>query len=176
MLGWGKYCHYLNSLLQFVAIMQTLDSFPSNTAWIAVDCMSYEMLNHLPDSWKLLLRHAFYQNWWLNKTLPSICKQSVKKKQQKTILKRGKPRSAIVSYRSTELSKMLGCALILHFIQLIFLPSASSVTHHQRHVYMIPPKPTADNLAIQLITNSFICYQTTESDSLNLTVCILTTV
>ena len=61
------------------------------------------MLNHLPDSWKQLL-HAFYQKCWLNETLPSIWKQSV----IIPILKQGKPKSAIASYRPIALTSHAG--------------------------------------------------------------------
>ena len=61
------------------------------------------MLNHLPDSWKQWL-HAFYQKCWLNETLPSIWKQSV----IIPILKQGKPKSAIASYRLMALTSHAG--------------------------------------------------------------------
>ena len=69
-------CHYLNSPLQYDEFIETLESFLSNSTAVGIDGISYQMLNHLPDSWKQLL-HAFYQKCWLNETLPSIWKQSV---------------------------------------------------------------------------------------------------
>ena len=80
-------CHYLNSLLQHDEFIETLESFVSNSTAAGIDGISYQMLNHLPDSWKQLL-HAFYQKCWLNETLPSIWKQSV----IIPILKQGKPK------------------------------------------------------------------------------------
>ena len=90
-------CHYLNSPLQYD--IETLESFASNSTAVGIDGISYQMLNHLPDSWKQLL-HAFYQKCWLNETLPSIWKQSV----IIPILKQGKPKSAIASYRPIALT------------------------------------------------------------------------
>ena len=90
-------CHYLNSPLQYD--IETLESFASNSTAVGIDGISYQMLNHLPDSWKQLL-HAFYQKCWLNETLPSIRKQSV----IIPILKQGKPKSAIASYRPIALT------------------------------------------------------------------------
>ena len=69
-------CHYLNSPLQYDEFIETLESFTSNSTAVGIDGISYQMLNHLPDSWKQLL-HAFYQKCWLNESLPSIWKQSV---------------------------------------------------------------------------------------------------
>ena len=77
------------------------------------------MLNHLPDSWKQLL-HAFYQKCWLNETVPSIWKQSV----IIPILKQGKPKSAIASYRPIALTSHAGkimenilLKLLLHYCE-----------------------------------------------------------
>ena len=66
------------SLLEFPTdeFIETLESFASNSTAAGIDGISYQMLNHLPDSWKQLL-HAFYQTFWLNKTLPGIWMQSV---------------------------------------------------------------------------------------------------
>ena len=61
------------------------------------------MLNHLSDSWKQLL-HAFLPTCWLNEILPSIWKQSV----VIPILKQGKPKSAITSYRPVALTSHAG--------------------------------------------------------------------
>ena len=58
-------CHYLNSPLQYDEFIETLESFASNSTAVGIDGISYQMLNHLPDSWKQLL-HAFYQKCWLN--------------------------------------------------------------------------------------------------------------
>ena len=52
-------CHYLNSPLQYDEFLGALGSFASDTLTAGIDCISYQMLNHLPDSWKQLL-HAFY--------------------------------------------------------------------------------------------------------------------
>ena len=54
-------CQYLNSPLQYDEFLETLESFASNTTTVGIDCISYRMLNHSPDSWKQLL-HAFCQN------------------------------------------------------------------------------------------------------------------
>ena len=78
-------------------------NFASNITVVGIDCISYQMLNHLPDSWKQRL-HAFYQKSWLNETLPSIWKQSV----IIPILKQGKPKSAIASYRLMALTSHAG--------------------------------------------------------------------
>ena len=96
-------CHYLNSPLQYDEFIETLESFASNSTEAGIDGISYQMLNHLPDSWKQLL-HAFYQKCWLNETLPSIWKQSV----IIPILKQGKPKSAIASYRPFALTSHAG--------------------------------------------------------------------
>ena len=53
-------CHYLNSPLQYDEFIETLESFASNSTAAGIDGISYQMLNHLPDSWKQLL-HAFYK-------------------------------------------------------------------------------------------------------------------
>ena len=63
-------CHYLNSPLQYDEFIETLESFASNSTAVGIDSISYQMLSHLPDSWKQLL-HAFYPKCWLNETLPS---------------------------------------------------------------------------------------------------------
>ena len=60
--------HYLNSPLQYDEFIDTLESFASNSTAVGIDSISYQMLNHLPDSWKQLL-YAFYQKCWLNETL-----------------------------------------------------------------------------------------------------------
>ena len=80
-----------------------MESFASNSTAAGIDGISYQKLNHLPDSWKQLL-HAFYQKCWLNETLPSIRKQSV----IIPILKQGKPKSAIASYRPIALTSHAG--------------------------------------------------------------------
>ena len=67
-------CQYLNSPLQYNEFLETLESFESNTTTVDIDGISYQMLNHLPGSWKYSL-HALYQKYWLNETLPSIWKQ-----------------------------------------------------------------------------------------------------
>ena len=54
-------CHYLNSPIQYDEFLETLESFASNTATVGDDGVSYQMLNHLPLSWKQLLQ-AFYKN------------------------------------------------------------------------------------------------------------------
>ena len=59
------------------------------------------MLNHLPLSWKELL-HA--KQCWLNEALPSIWKQSV----LIPILKQGKARSGVGSYRPIALTSPIG--------------------------------------------------------------------
>ena len=96
-------CHYLNSPLQYDEFIETLESFASNSTAVGIDGISYPMLNHLPDSWKQLL-HAFYQKCCLNETLPSIWKQSV----IIPILKQGKPKSTIASYRPIALASHAG--------------------------------------------------------------------
>ena len=96
-------CHYLNSPLKYDEFIETLESFASNSTAVGIDGISYQMLNHLPDSWKQLL-HAFYQKCWLNETLPSIWKQSV----IISILKQDKPKLAIASYRAIALTSHAG--------------------------------------------------------------------
>ena len=44
--------HYLNSPLQYDEFIETLESFASNSTAVGIDGISYQMLNHLPDSWK----------------------------------------------------------------------------------------------------------------------------
>ena len=68
-------CH-LNSPIQTDDFLENLEPFASNTTTVGTDGVSYQMLNLLPLSWKPLL-HAFYQQCWLNETLPGIWKQSV---------------------------------------------------------------------------------------------------
>ena len=85
--------HYLNCLIQYDEFLETLESFSSNTTAVGIDGVLYQMLNHLPLSWKELL-HAFDQKCWLNETLPSLSKQSV----IIPILKLRKPRSGVGSY------------------------------------------------------------------------------
>ena len=43
-------CHYLNSPLQYDEFIETLESFASNSTAVGIDGISYQMLNHLPDS------------------------------------------------------------------------------------------------------------------------------
>ena len=93
----------MNSPLQYDEFIETLESFSSNSTAVGIDGISYQMLNHLPDSWKQLL-HAFYKKNWLNETLPSFWKQSV----IIPILKQGKPKSAIASYRPVALTSHAG--------------------------------------------------------------------
>ena len=61
------------------------------------------MLNHVSLGWKQLL-HTFYQTCWLKETLPSIWKRSV----IIPILKQGKPRSGVGSYRPIALTSQVG--------------------------------------------------------------------
>ena len=46
-------CHYLNSPLQYD--IETLESFASNSTAVGIDGISYQMLNHLPYSWKTVI-------------------------------------------------------------------------------------------------------------------------
>ena len=93
----------MNSPLQYGEFIETLESFASNSTAVGTDGISYQMLNYLPDSWKQLL-HAFYKKCWLNETILSIWKQSV----IIPILKQGKPKSAIASYRPIALTSHAG--------------------------------------------------------------------
>ena len=94
----------MNSPLQYDEFIETLESFASNSTAVGIDGISYQMLNHLPDSWKQLL-HTYYQKRnWLNETLPSIWKQYV----IIPILEQGTPKSAIASYRPTALTSHAG--------------------------------------------------------------------
>ena len=95
--------HYLNSPIQYDEFLETLETFASNTTTVGIDGVSYQMLNHLPLSWKQLL-HAFCIKCWLNETLLSIWKQSV----IIPILKQGKPRSGVGSYRPIALTPQVG--------------------------------------------------------------------
>ena len=88
---------------QYDSLLETLESIASTTTTVGIDGVSYQMLNHLPLCWKQLL-HAFYQKCWLNETLPSIWKQSV----IIPILKQGKPRSGVGSYRPVALTSQVG--------------------------------------------------------------------
>ena len=97
-------CHYLNSPIQYDESLETLQSLASNTTTVGIDGVSYQLLNHLPLSWKQLL-HAFDQKCWLNDDiLPSVWKQSV----IIPILKQSKPRSGVGSYRPIALTSQVG--------------------------------------------------------------------
>ena len=93
---------HLNSPVQYDECLETIESC-INTTTIGIDGILYQLLNHLPLSWKQLL-HAFYQKCWLNETLPGIWKQSV----IIPIVKQDKPRSGVGSYRPSAFASQVG--------------------------------------------------------------------
>ena len=96
-------CHYLNSPLQYDEVIETLKSFASNTTAVGIDGTSYQFLTICLIAGNSYCIH-FYQKCWLSETLPSILKQSV----IILILKQGKPKSAIASYRPIALTSHAG--------------------------------------------------------------------
>ena len=95
--------HYLNSVFTYEEFFEALMSFKSNTTAVGLDAISYQMLTHLPDTWKRLL-HTFCQRTWQNGTIPSIWRKSV----VVPILKEGKDRSSVDSYRPIALTSNVG--------------------------------------------------------------------
>jgi ribonuclease HI len=93
----------INSQIQYVEFVEALNSFSTNSTAIGLDGISYQVLIHLPEKWKLLL-HSLFQKCWNNGTIPSIWKSSV----VIPILKQGKPKYLINSYRPISLTSHTG--------------------------------------------------------------------
>jgi ribonuclease HI len=97
---------FLNSPFTFNEFIEILHSFTNNTSSVGIDGISYQMLSHLPPKWKRLL-FSFYQQCWLNGALPKIWKQSI----VIPILKEGKPKTSLNSYRPISLTSHSGKVL-----------------------------------------------------------------
>ena len=98
--------HYLNGPIQLDEYFEVLESFAHNKSAVGPDGITYQMLTHLPSNWKRLLL-SFFQKCWINGTLPNIWKQSI----VVPILKNGKPRSSLNSYRPIALTSHVGKVL-----------------------------------------------------------------
>jgi len=103
--------HYVNAPFYYDEFKEALQSFANNNTAVGIDGISYKMLLHLPDKWKLLL-HSFYQRCWSDGILPKVWKESV----VVPILKQGKCRSAVDSYRPIALTS--NCAKVMEKIVL----------------------------------------------------------
>ena len=93
------HCRYLNSPLQYDECIETLKSFASYITAVGIDGIS----NAGPFAGNSYYMH-FTKTYWLNETLPSIWKQSV----IIPILKQGKLKSTIASYRPVVLTSHAG--------------------------------------------------------------------
>jgi len=109
--------HYINAPISYEEFHDGLLSFSNNQTAVGIDGISYQLLIHLPDTWKKLL-HSFYQKCWLDGMFPLAWKQSV----IVPVLKQGKSRSAVESYRPIALTSNVGKLLekivqtrLLHF-------------------------------------------------------------
>ena len=98
--------HYMNGPIHFSEFIEALETFTNNSSAVGIDGVSYKMLIHLPLTWKKLL-FSFFQKCWKNGTLPSLWKQSV----VVPILKEGKPRWSLNSYRPIALTSHVGKVL-----------------------------------------------------------------
>jgi ribonuclease HI/exonuclease III len=91
--------HYLNAMFTFDEFYEILQSFSSNNSAVGSDGISYQLLYNLPNKWKQLL-FSFFQKCWIDESLPTAWKESI----IVPILKQGKPRSALDSYRPVALT------------------------------------------------------------------------
>ena len=95
--------HYLNSDMKYEEFLEALKSFSSNKSAVGIDGISYQMLIHLPAKVKSLL-FSLFQKIWNNGVLPSAWKKSI----VVPILKQGKSRTSVDSYRPISLTSNCG--------------------------------------------------------------------
>ena len=91
--------YYINSPIQYKEMTEALEYFSNNNSAVGLDCISYQLVSHLPLIWKELL-HTLFQDCWINGTIPKIWKKSV----VIPVLKQGKTRSEVGSYRPIALT------------------------------------------------------------------------
>ena len=103
--------HYLNAPLTYEEYIEALKSFSSNSSAVGIDGISYKMILNLPSSWKRLL-YNLYHKCWDEGTLPLAWQKSI----IIPILKQGKPKSSVGSYRPIALTS--NCAKLMEKIVL----------------------------------------------------------
>jgi ribonuclease HI len=118
--------YYLNAKISYEEFDEALLSFKSNTTAVGLDGISYQMLIHLPEDWKRKL-HSVCQKAWLTGAFPTIWKKSV----VVPILKEGKDRSAVDSYRPIALTSNV-CKLMERIV-------LKRLTYHCEKYNIVPP-------------------------------------
>ena len=117
--------HYLNANITYDEFENALNHFSNNCTAVGLDGISFSMLSNLPKSFKQGL-FSFFQDCWINETLPKIWKSSV----IVPVPKDGKPRSQINSYRPIALTSHV-CKL---FEEIILI----RLSHHCERHKIIP--------------------------------------
>ena len=91
--------HYINSTLTFTELKDAIRFLPNKKTSVGIDAISNEMLRQLPDKWLNLLLLIF-RKVWESGDQPQIWKSSI----IVPILKQGKPKSEVNSYRPVALT------------------------------------------------------------------------
>ena len=117
--------HYLNSDITYSEFENALNHFSNNETAVGFDGVSYRLLSNLPKTFKQVL-FTFFQNCWVNETLPTHWKSSV----IVPVPKDGKPRCQVNSYRPIALTSHI-CKL---FEEIILI----RLSHHCEKNNIIP--------------------------------------
>ena len=96
----------MNSKLTYEEFLEGLHSFDTNETAVGIDGVSYQLLTHLPSTWNKLL-FSLFQKCWKGGILPSVWKKTI----IVPILKQGKSRVNIDSYRPVALTSQVGKVL-----------------------------------------------------------------
>lgn len=119
--------HYTNSDISVQEIIDTIKMLPTKRSSVGIDGVSNDLIRHLPEKWLSLLAFIFNRCWSEGKQ-PEAWKTSI----VVPILKSGKPKQSVGSYRPISLTS--------HVSKLMERIVLNRLTHFCTKQNIIPPE------------------------------------